>query len=107
MPIDDFSVDKPDAAQNALTTPGKYIKIAVPDFSDTVNNVNPATMAPTPLTSYLRLGAVEDVQKAGKAAGAVGLITDLQGNPLALDALGAFNPAYDPYAPFGPHNLPE
>src|SRR5580704_12434592 len=99
MPIDDFSVDKPDAAPNALTSPGRYIKIAVPDFSDTVTNTNPATMAPTPLTSYLRLGAVEDVTKAGKTTGSVGLVTDLEGNPLVVDTNAPFNPSYDPYAP--------
>ncbi len=106
MPIDDYSLDKPDTAVNAATAPGKYIKIAVPDFSDVASNTNPATMAPTPLTSYLRLGAVEDVTKAGKATGTVGLITDMSGYPLVTDLNAPYNPSYDPYAPFGGNNLP-
>jgi hypothetical protein len=107
MPIDTYAGgDKPDAAPNTTTTPGKYIKIVVPDFSDTVAAVNPAKMAPTPLTSYLRLGAVEDVTKAGKATGTVGLVTDMDGNPLSVDLNAPFNPSYDPYAKFGTNNLP-
>ncbi len=109
MPIDDYTGDKPDSPANAATTPGKYIKITVLDFSDTPSNTNPTTMAPTPLCSYLRLGAVEDVAKAGKAStsGPVGLVTDLYGNPLKADLNAPYNPAYDPYAPFGPTNLPK
>ena len=106
MPIDDYSNDAPDATPNAATTPGKYIKLIVPDFSNTAGIANPGPQPPTALTSYLRLGAVEDVAKAGKVSGTVGLITDMAGYPLVADPNAPFNPSYDPYAPFGSQNLP-
>ena len=100
MPIDDYSSDAPDAPPTnaSAPAPGKFIKISVPDYPNTGN--------PTSLGSYLRLGAVEDLTKAGKASGAVGLITDMAGNPLVADPWAPFNPSYDPYAPWGPTNLP-
>src|SRR5271170_1674777 len=100
MPIDDYSSDAPDAPplNASAPAPGKYIKISVPDFMN--------TGSPNGMGSYLRLGAVENVTKAGKAAGAVGLITDLAGEPLVADPNTPFNPSYDPYAPWGPTNTP-
>jgi hypothetical protein len=100
MPIDDYSSDAPDAPPTnaSAPAPGKFIKIAVPDYPNSGN--------PNWLGSYLRLGAVEDLTKAGKASGAVGLITDMAGNPLVADPYAPFNPSYDPYAPWGPTNTP-
>jgi hypothetical protein len=100
MPIDDYSNDAPDAPPNnaSAPAPGKFIKISVPDFMNTGNASG--------MGSYLRLGAVEDLTKAGKAAGAVGLVVDVKGNPLTADLNAPFNPSYDPYAPFGPTNGP-
>jgi hypothetical protein len=100
MPIDDYSSDAPDAAPTnaSAPAPGKFIKLSVPDYANTGN--------PNSLGSYLRLGAVEDLTKAGKASGSVGLITDMAGNPLVADPYAPFNPSYDPYAPWGPTNTP-
>src|SRR3954469_6261113 len=101
MPIDDYSSDAPDAPPNnaSAPAPGKYIKISVPDFMN--------TGSPSAMGSYLRLGAVEDLTKAGKASGAVGLIVDMDGNPLVADTNAPFNPSYDPYAPWSATNTPE
>ena len=98
MPIDDYASDKADATPNAVTSPGKYVKIVVPDFMN--------TGSANGLGSYLRLGAVEDVTKAGKGTGSVGLVVDFDGNALAADPNATINPGYDALCPFDAHNLP-
>ncbi|HEY4118861.1 MAG TPA: hypothetical protein VGM56_13440 [Byssovorax sp.] len=98
MATTDYSSDSTTSTADATTSPGKYIKIAVPDFMNTGSAGGMGT--------YLRLGAVEDPTKAGKATGTVGLVVDFAGNPLVADPNASINPAYDPYAPFGSGNLP-
>jgi hypothetical protein len=64
MPIDDYHGDAPDAAE---TGPGRYIKLSVPNF-----NLAPTTQPKAQMTSYLRLGAVEDLTTAGKKPTSLG-----------------------------------
>lgn len=78
--------------------PGKYIKFVVPDFTNVGTSTIAGVPGPTPLTSYLRLGAVEDVNLAGvnkTSKSTVGLI-DAPGTGTLLTA--------DPNAPVNPQD---